>query len=340
MPETVPNITFDDEGTCSYCREYRKPTLLGKSALDQIIEQTKADSARYDCIVPLSGGRDSTYVLYLAKKLYDLRVLAVNYDNEFRTDGAVRNMKQACKELSVDFISIRSKRNLARQVTRYNVITSDLTRLFGVCRACTYGYTAVVYRAAHEFDVPLILWGDSEQEKTKNLVRKATKGLKRRTARLKRLLKTDHYWYEYYFLQLRNELSVPGKWFFLKRPRLRAGKAREIHLFSYIRWDRQQIKTTIMNELGWQKPSRAASTWRTDCQLTPIVDYCFFRMYGCSKACFGYCNMINDGQMSREESLRQEEDILRVVRNNGRIARILEDYIGIPSKKSRAILAS
>jgi len=340
MPETVPNITFNHEGTCSYCQNYRKPQYFGEVALDEVIKQTKTNNTRYDCIVPLSGGRDSTYVLYVAKRFYNLRVLAVNYDNEFRTEFAVRNMERACKALCVDFVSIRSRRDLARKVTRYNMTSSDLTRLFGVCRACTYGYTAVVYRTAKELGVPLIIWGDSEQEKTKTLVKTATKRLKRRKLRLKRLFKSDHYRYEYYFLRLRHEFSVPGNWFFFKRPKLRGAKTKEIHLFSYISWDRKQIKTTIMNELGWQKPLSSVSTWRTDCRLTPIVDYCFFKLYGCSKACFGYCNMINDGQMSREETLRQEEEILQVVRNNGTIAEILESHIGIPSGKSRTIFSS
>jgi len=340
MPETVPNISFNNEGICNYCQAYRKPDLLGKPALDHIIEQTRTGNNRYDCIVPLSGGRDSTYVLYLAKRFYNLKVLAVNYDNEFRTDIAQRNMKQACTALSIDFVSIRSKRNLARKVTRCNMLSSDLTRLFGVCRACTYGYTAVVYRAAEEFGVPLIIWGDSEQEKTKDLVKKASKRLKRRTARLKRLFKPDHYRYEYYFLQLRKELSVPGNWFFLKRPQLKRAGTKEVHLFSYIRWERKEIKSTIINELGWQKPPNSVSTWRTDCLLTPVVDYCFHKLYGCSKACFGYCNMINDGQMSREEALQQEEEILRRVGNNGTIAGILENHIGIPSGKSQRILSS
>ena len=84
MPETVPGITFDNDGICSFCQSYQKETYLGQKKLDQIVATAKSRNNKYDCIVPLSGGRDSTYVLYVARAIYDLKVLAVNYDNEFR----------------------------------------------------------------------------------------------------------------------------------------------------------------------------------------------------------------------------------------------------------------
>ena len=93
MPETVPGITFDKDGICSFCLSYQKEEYLGEEELERIIASIKKEDNEYDCIVPLSGGRDSSYVLYMAKAIYDLRVLAVSYDNEFRTDQALVNMK-------------------------------------------------------------------------------------------------------------------------------------------------------------------------------------------------------------------------------------------------------
>ena len=100
MPVTVPGITFDEKGICSYCLSYQQEYSLGREALEDIIASSRNINNQYDCIVPLSGGRDSTFVLYAAKALYDLKVLAVSYDNEFRIEQALVNMQNACKILT------------------------------------------------------------------------------------------------------------------------------------------------------------------------------------------------------------------------------------------------
>ena len=116
MTDTVPGITFDDQGLCSYCRDFKKETYIGKEKLDAIVADAKGKGQPYDCVVPLSGGRDSAYVLYLARKVYDLKVLAVNYNNEFQNPQALKNMQNACQRLAADFVSVRSRNSIAREL--------------------------------------------------------------------------------------------------------------------------------------------------------------------------------------------------------------------------------
>ena len=72
MPETVPGITFDQEGVCSFCHDAEKtePLLYSEEELERIIASVKGRNP-VDAIVPLSGGRDSSFVLYAARELYD-----------------------------------------------------------------------------------------------------------------------------------------------------------------------------------------------------------------------------------------------------------------------------
>jgi hypothetical protein len=70
MPDTVPGITFDEKGKCSLCRSYVPQVLAGEAAFSALLSKSKKTASGYDSVVPLSGGRDSTYVLYLAKKVY------------------------------------------------------------------------------------------------------------------------------------------------------------------------------------------------------------------------------------------------------------------------------
>jgi hypothetical protein len=340
MPETVAGINFDKDGVCSFCRDYQKEKYFGREALNQIIAASRKPDSRYDCIVPISGGRDSTYVLYLAKTMLNLKVLAVHYDNEFETNQALLNVEKACKKLNVDLLTVRSRRGLVREIVKSNLRSSVLRKLFRVCRACTYGFTSAAYRAAEEYKVPLILWGDSQQERASPMAVRAGRCLKLEKSRPLTFLDPNYYKSKYLLLLQKFEFPVRGNCFLREFPKLKNKDVKEVHIFDYIPWNRNEIKKTIMEELGWEKPAGFVSTWRTDCKLTPFVNYCFFRMHGCSKACFGYCIMINSGQMSREEALKQEKEMLATIaEDNTQIRKLLEDEIGLPKKEANRILS-
>ena len=78
LPDTVPGITFDEKGICNFCHSHSEESCLGEEALEKLISLIRSKDNKYDCIVPLSGGRDSTFVLYIARAVYNLKVLAVS----------------------------------------------------------------------------------------------------------------------------------------------------------------------------------------------------------------------------------------------------------------------
>jgi len=109
MDTTVPEIRFDEKGVCNFCKmhdEMEKEFPLndnGKKKFEKIVRQIKKAGKKrpYDIIVGVSGGRDSTYALYLAVRL-GLRPLAVHFDNGWNSEIAVTNIKNATNELNVD----------------------------------------------------------------------------------------------------------------------------------------------------------------------------------------------------------------------------------------------
>jgi len=107
---TVPGIQFDENGVSNYakmfdslCKAYPRGEK-GKNDWENIVEKIKKNSAKktYDCIVGVSGGTDSSYLLHLAKKEYGLRPLAVNLDNGWNSEIAVQNIKKVTKALDID----------------------------------------------------------------------------------------------------------------------------------------------------------------------------------------------------------------------------------------------
>ncbi len=113
MDSSVPDIWFDDDGECKYCKihdemESRHPLKDGAEILSHIIEKIKiaGKGKKYDCVCGLSGGRDSSYSL-LKIVDYGLRPLVVSIDNGWGTKIAEENIENACRALKVDCIKIK-----------------------------------------------------------------------------------------------------------------------------------------------------------------------------------------------------------------------------------------
>ena len=98
---TVPGITFDENGVSNYAKmldkliEISPEGEVGNSYWENIVDRMKekGKGKKYDCIVGVSGGTDSSYLLHIAKKTYGLRPLAVNLDNGWSSEIAVQNIK-------------------------------------------------------------------------------------------------------------------------------------------------------------------------------------------------------------------------------------------------------
>jgi N-acetyl sugar amidotransferase len=105
-----PDFVLDDNGICNYCHEYREkekiriiPETIRKQALARLVEKIKNDGQkrRYDCLIGVSGGVDSTYTAYLVKQM-GLRPLAVHFDNGWNSELAVQNIQKVLENLNID----------------------------------------------------------------------------------------------------------------------------------------------------------------------------------------------------------------------------------------------
>lgn len=107
-------ITFDSQGHCNYCNDVlnRMPSEyfpeMGGGKLDEMMEAVKREGAgqKYDCIVGVSGGLDSSYVIWLGHK-YGLRMLAVHIDDGLDTEISKDNIKNLCEKAGVELINIQ-----------------------------------------------------------------------------------------------------------------------------------------------------------------------------------------------------------------------------------------
>ena len=163
--ESTASISFDGQGVCNYCRqidrlteEYGTGGTAGKDNLDVIIEEIKKDGAgkRYDCVIGVSGGTDSSYMVYLARQ-WGLRPLAVHYDNTWNTAISTQNIRKVLSALDVD---------LYTHVVD-NKESDDIFRAFfaaGVAEidaSTDLALAETLYRAASKYGVKFVLEGHS-----------------------------------------------------------------------------------------------------------------------------------------------------------------------------------
>jgi len=348
LPETYPGISFDEKGVCSVCSGFEQFQTAGEDELKKILNSNKGK--KYDCIIPLSGGRDSTYVLYMASKVYGLKVLAVNYDNELRHEQALKNMKSACDILGADFVEIRSKNNVAtkfvRDILRATIPMGPAVVVTNLCRACNYGIKSAVFRTAEKEGAPIILWGRSSNEQLASSANEAVDKKKvleieRTISNIKpidKLFSRGSFYYLRSLLHRVNqglEFPVSGnKKISVQFPVLKNKDIKEVFFYDYVEWDRRKQVQTIQQELNWHKPSDSISTWRYDCRFVEFIMYCFVKKFGFSKRCVGYANMIRDGKMTREEGLSQELEQLEQIRSGESMKRVrgLLEELRIPNK--------
>jgi N-acetyl sugar amidotransferase len=108
-----PDITFDEKGICNYYYDYKiaEQSIVtgaaGEAKLKELADaiKKKGKGKKYDCLIGLSGGVDSTYVAYMAKKL-GLRPLAVHLDNGWDSELAVKNIENTINKLNIDLYTL------------------------------------------------------------------------------------------------------------------------------------------------------------------------------------------------------------------------------------------
>ena len=180
MDTSDPNITFDKDCICSHCyyfEEVRRPNWFpnqkGKQLLDEkilILKESRKDY-QYDCMIGLSGGIDSSYLAYILKKEYKLRMLAVHVDAGWNSELAVSNIENIVKKLDIDLythvINWQEMRNLQVAFLKSGVVNQDTPQ--------DHAFFAGLYMAAEKFKIKDFFVGQNIQ--TESILPKSWQGL-------------------------------------------------------------------------------------------------------------------------------------------------------------------
>lgn len=318
LPVAFPGLSFDKNGVCSLCASHNPtPAPIGDDVLKNKI--FSAAGKDYDCVVPLSGGKDSSYVLYYAVKKMGLRVLAVNYNSGFQSQQATDNVVKACEKLNVPVkvfnADFNLRKSLVRQVFRFGCLTGIPT---GVCGNCENAIRSYAVRAAREVGVRTILMGDSEAEKINIPIPTGVGALMRRVnaKNFAGVLKALSVYYVTASRE-RKYMGIPTKEAFqlsMAPVEFPENDIQVLHFFDYVPWETMNKKKLLEKELGWQAAENRIS--RFDCYLHPLDNLAFLKQLGISKDGIIYANLVREGVMSREQALEQELYIQKTIQDD------------------------
>jgi len=159
QPNTRPGVFFDDKSVCGACLWEDEKKIIDwdkrKKELDTIVNNAKRSNAIYDCVIGVSGGKDSTIQAITARDKLGLKCLLVNYQPENITDLGRKNLENL-KSLGFNLISIRPNPKIMTKLTKY-----DFFNHLNFVKASEFPLYASTYIIAEKFKIPLIIQGEN-----------------------------------------------------------------------------------------------------------------------------------------------------------------------------------
>jgi hypothetical protein len=313
LPAGLPGVTLDENGKCSYCRDYESHRSAeselrpekAKERFRAILQKTRG-KGKYDCLIPLSGGKESSYILYVLVKEYDLKPLAFNFNNGFQHSQAMQNIENLVNKLGVDLVIYKPDPHMLYQLFR-----AFLVRAGEFCTPCNMLIDATGYRIAQENDIQAVMSGASAF---------LDPGLQGVSSAL-------YYDQKYYFEVAKGLVTSRERKYYVgpsypqKALRRLLGRAPyNIDVLSYLKPDIDEMHRAL-EEVGWKRPAGAVQ--HGDCLLNPLKEYIYYKKWGCNEVTALYSVLIREGNITREKGLERA-----LAEECPEVPTILPDFLG------------
>jgi len=316
LPETMPFISFDDNGVCNYCKTYKmrnKPHP--KEELFNLVENYRRKNGS-DCILPFSGGRDSCYGLHLVVNELKMKPVTYTYDWGMVTDLGRRNISRMCAHLGVENIIVaddisKKRRNISRNLSAW--LKSPHLGMISILTAGDKHFFRHIETIKKQTGISLNLWSVNPLEvthfkagflgippyfeETRVYTHGIMKQLRYQKLRFLAMLKSPGYFNS----SLWDTLS--GEYY-----RSFASKNDYYHIFDYWRWDEQTIDNVLLNEYNWERAPDTNTTWRIGDGTAAFYNYIYYTVAGFTEHDTFRSNQIREGDITRQRALELVED--------------------------------
>ncbi|MFN4234437.1 MAG: hypothetical protein ACK4IK_06485 [Bacteroidia bacterium] len=313
LPETFPFIQYDSQGVCNYCHKYIvKKQGAREQEFKELMKQYRSKDGKPDCIIPFSGGRDSSYGLHYIVNELELHPITYTYDWGMVTDLARRNIARVCGKLGIENIIVSADIHMKRKNIRMNVeawLKKPQLGMIPLFMAGDKQFFYYVNQIKKQTGIKLDIWSTNILENTDFKV--GFCGIspnfdKTRPDYLPFSSKVGLAWY-----YAKNFLTNPAYlnssifdtlssfYSYYAEPRIHF-----YQLFDWIKWDEKKIEKTLFEEYDWEVSPDTTTTWRIGDGTAAFYNYIYYTVAGFSEFDTFRSNQIREGLITREEGLK------------------------------------
>ena len=299
-------ITFDEEGICSGCRVHEEKDQLnwnerGKK-LQTILDGYRNDSGNnYDCIIPVSGSKDSYFIVHTIKNVYGMNPLLVTYNKQYNTDVGVRNLANLRIRFDCDIMTQTVNPSVVKKITR-----ASLRKFGSVYWHCLAGQTVYPVQVAVKLKIPLIIWGAHQGVDQVGMFSHLDE------VEMTRKYRKEHDLMGYeagdlisHFDEITERDIRPYS--YPEDHELERVGVRGIYLNNYIRWDSRAQHEQMICDYGYESApqTRTFDTYNdVDCwNYSDVHDYLKLLKHGYGKVVDHACREIRLRRMTREQGI-------------------------------------
>lgn len=301
LPESKPDIWFNEEGICNICVEHEKSKESFEKPLEtdfiKMLNQHKGKS-EYDCLVMCSGGKDSTASLYYMKRRYKLNPLAFTFDHGFETEDAMENVRNAVEALGVDYLFFKT--DFMKDMFLEIIKTNSKAVL---CHPCSIWYMDLTFKIAERFNIPIIIAGWTKGQSTNQPVMSRC-GCNIHQPEFVSMARATQSFLDDYVRSNPKYKDFPKS---MQEVLTRAKKRHKCIILSphwFLPFESSAYVEVIKKELKWKFPKLSYPAYSTNCYLNFISVYNSIKHFGYTHYHVEMSKLIRAGLLSRDEALK------------------------------------
>jgi len=305
MPCTQEGQELDSSGFCNVCRSAEDKMRIDwgrrRADLEEILNRFREENKdnQYDCLIPISGGKDSVYQLHVLVKEFGMRPLAVTFSHNWYSATGMLNLFNCLETFDIDHIMFTPKRSQVNSLAK-----KSLSTIGDACWHCHAGIGAFPLKIARDYGINLVIWGESVAESSS------------RGTYSKPLMKFDQDYFLKVSAKVKPEVMADSDTPINELETYKTPTASEyenanifgIHLGDYIFWDEERQTEFIIDEYGW-KETKIEGTYKryksAECIMPGVHDYANYLKRGYGRASFHASADVRAGIISREDAFEK-----------------------------------
>ena len=344
LPETYETIEFDESEICNICRqkEFRDGSIdwrNRKEQLDALVSEYRG-KFEYDCIIPFSGGKDSTYTLQYLMAEYRLKPLVVQFNHGFMRPMLRENNERTFRKLGVDVISFTPNWRVVKRL-----MLEALVRKGDFCWHCHTGIFSYPMHVALKYNTPLIFWGEPSSEYTAYYDYQDDKIEEVDETRFNRFVNLG-ITAEDMAGMISGDFPLDPRdltpYSYPPMRELRRLRYRSVCLGSFIPWDVKSNVELIQRELGWQgdhvenMPYELYPYEKIECWMQGVRDYIKYLKRGYGRVTQMTALDLRNGRLEKAEAERLVE--LHELNRRPPSLDLFLEYVGLTENEFNAIV--